>query len=222
MPNEGEKDRAHEAPAQPAVVQASAHSPRTVGESNFHDGTTEVNVGHPDFRSTARAGPQGSQQTFQGTGGAQGEEDDLEVCESLRGALNRGGGTWQKFMRTEHVDEIDAFSTDKTGKRLNVQVTRVERTAWAQLARSGAASARQSVDVRVGVIRTAIGDKSQQLPGALKANLVLALDAIRAPGHVETAVVEAFKGKYQQWAAAQGFDQVWLVGPTDRLTYRLD
>jgi hypothetical protein len=51
---------------------------------------------------------------------------------------------------------------------------------------------------------------------------VLALDALRSPGHVMPQVVHDFRTRHSDWAQCLGYSEIWLVGPTAALTYRLD
>jgi hypothetical protein len=56
---------------------------------------------------------------------------------------------------------------------------------------------------------------------AVRADLVLALDAIRSPGHADTAVAETFVQAYGTWARSPGYRAIWLVGPVASLCHRL-
>jgi hypothetical protein len=64
--------------------------------------------------------------------------------------------------------------------------------------------------------------KSDKLSVRQRAQLVLALDADRLPALALEPVVREFRSRHGPWSAAQGFQQVWLVGPEARLTWRLD
>jgi hypothetical protein len=48
------------------------------------------------------------------------------------------------------------------------------------------------------------------------------LDATRLPAHGFDAVVEAFRSRWGAWTKGLGFDEVWVVGPSESLTWRLD
>lgn len=102
---------------------------------------------------------------------------------------------------------------------LPVQVTRVERAALGTLAQTGQATLQRSIEERVADIRAAV--ESKLYPDAQRRKLLLALDAIRSPGHVEDAVVAAFLATHGTWAVGLGHRAIWLVGPTVELTRRL-
>jgi hypothetical protein len=80
-----------EAPAQTAHARVNVPSPRVVTVSHYPDGSEEIVVGSEGFRSSSITG--GQRQDFKGRA-AQGEEDVLQVCRSLRAALEREGESW--------------------------------------------------------------------------------------------------------------------------------
>ena len=55
-----------------------------------------------------------------------------------------------------------------------------------------------------------------------RSNLMLALDATRLPVLGFEDVVEEFQARFGTWIKSLGFEAVWLVGPQDSLTWRLD
>jgi hypothetical protein len=100
-------------------------------------------------------------------------------------------------------------------------VTQVERAVWSRLARDRHATLRRSVPELALDIRTAVESKSKKYSSAQRSKLLLALDAIRAPGYVHDAVVAAFISDHGKWAAHLGYRAIWLVGPTADLTRQL-
>jgi hypothetical protein len=202
-----------------AEVVVTAPSPRVATHSHYPDGTEEIAVGGEGFRSSSIAGGNHQRQDFHGRP-AQNEEDVLQVCRSLRAALQREGQVWARFsLPPTHADDADAVAEDDTGAVLRVQVTRVERAAWGTLAQTGQATLQRSIEERVEDIRAAV--ESKLYPDAQRRKLLLALDAIRSPGYVEDAVVAAFLATHGTWAAGLGYQAIWLVGPTVELTRRL-
>jgi hypothetical protein len=73
-----------------AEVVVTAPSPRVATHSHYPDGTEEIAVGGEGFRSSSIAGGNHQRQDFYGRP-AQNEEDVLQVCRSLRAALQREG-----------------------------------------------------------------------------------------------------------------------------------
>jgi hypothetical protein len=73
-------------------------------------------------------------------------------------------------------------------------------------------------------IRVAIEVKAndRKLPKATRRGLVLALDATRLPASGFDSVVREFRSKWGDWASKLGVDAIWLLGPLDSLTWRLD
>ncbi len=202
-----------------AEAVVTVPSPRVATHSHYPDGTEEIAVGGEGFRSSSIAGGNDQRQDFHGRP-AQNEEDVLQVCRSLRAALQREGQVWGPFsLPPTHADDADAVAEDSSGAVLRVQVTRVERVAWRTLAQSGQATLERSIEERVADIRAAV--ESKLYPEAQRRNLLLALDAIRSPGYVEGPVVAAFLAAHGAWAAGLRYRAIWLVGPTAELTNRL-
>jgi len=202
-----------------AEAVVTVPSPRVATHSHYPDGTEEIAVGGEEFRSSSIAGANHQRQDFHGRP-AQNEEDVLQVCRSLRAALQREGQVWARFsLPPTQADDADAIAEDGAGAVLRVQVTRVERAAWGRLAQSGQATLRRSIEERVPDVRAAV--ESKLYPDAQRRKLLLALDAIRSPGYVEDPVVAVFLATHGTWAAGLGYQAIWLVGPTAELTHQL-
>jgi hypothetical protein len=69
----------------------------------------------------------------------------------------------------------------------------------------------------VEALLVAIIEKKPSRPEA-----VLAINAVRTPWFIQTPVVEAFRRRYGQDARQAGFREIWVVGPNETLTERLD
>jgi len=202
-------------------ARGSAPSPRVVTHSHFDDGWEEIVVGSEGFRSSSGIGGQDRRQAYQGRP-AQGEEDVLQVCRSLRGALALHGESWGPFSSApSSQDDVDAVARKDAGAELRVQVTQVERVVWGAVAQAGQATSQRSVRELVADIQTAVESKSNKHAPAQRGKLLLALDAIRSPGHVHEPVPTASLADHGQWAAGLGYQAIWLVGPTSELTRRL-
>jgi hypothetical protein len=219
------QDDPRDAAPVPETAHAKASVPpvRVVTHSHFDDGTEEIVVGSEGFRSSSGAGGQERRQDFRGRP-AQGEEDVLQVCRSLRAALALQGEPWGPFSRAlSPDDDADAVARNDAGAELRVQVTQVEqRVVWGRVARAGQVSSQRSVRELVANIRAAVESKvKKKYSLAQRSNLPLALDAIRSPGHVHEPVPTRFLADHGQWAAGLGYQAIWLVGPTAELTRRL-
>jgi hypothetical protein len=215
-------DRQDAAPvAETAHARVSVPPVRVVTHSHFDDGSEEIVVGSEGFRSSSGAGGEDRRQDFQGRP-AQGEEDVLQVCRSLRGAIAHQGETWDRFSPAlSSQDDVDAVARNDAGAELRVQVTQVERAAWKTLAQTRQATSQRSVEELVADIRTTVESKSKKHTPAQRSKLLLALDAIRSPGHVHEPVPARFLADHGPWAAGLGYQAIWLVGPTAVLTRRL-
>jgi hypothetical protein len=113
------------------------------------------------------------------------------------------------------------MAEDSHGNRLQVQVTRVEHTAWKEVARTGRAESVETDEQRATAIWDAITKKSRRIPPKQRAQLMLALDATRTPGYLRNSVVDEFRTRYGEQAGKLGYVAVWLVGPTPALTFQI-
>jgi hypothetical protein len=219
-----------DAVARPGTAHAKAEVPqaRVITESHHPDGTASTVVRAGDFVASSVTGGGQQRQDFQGRP-SQGEQDVLQVCRSLRFALEREGEVWGRFGQPRgRPDDVDAVARNAAGDRLQVQVTRIERAAWEVLGRHGQATLQRGPEELAAAIRAALeskGDPSPQrrggIPARQRSEILLALDAISSPAYADEAVVAAFLAGHREWAAGLGFRAVWLVGPTVALTRRL-
>jgi hypothetical protein len=118
------------------------------------------------------------------------------------------------------VNDVDAVAHNDTG-RLSVQVVRVEQEVWAELGRSGQADRSIAAAGLASAVLRVIDNKARHYPPAQRKVLVVALDAIRAPGYTQRWVVDVIRNQHTEQIAQFGFSAIWLVGPTSELTYRL-
>jgi hypothetical protein len=158
----------------------------------------------------------------------QGEEDTLRACQILVTKLNEAGGDWdQPSLVCDGPVDCAAIDREDASCRLYIQVVRanVDSRSWATLNQTGKIEetgvAKQTL---VEQIKAAIEAKAndRKLPMATRRGLVLALDATRLPASGFDSVVREFRSKWGDWANKLGFDGIWLVGPLDSLTWRLD
>lgn len=158
----------------------------------------------------------------------QGEEDTLRACQILVSRLNQAGDGWeQPRLLCDGPVDCEAVHREATGRKLSIQVVRanVDPALWRTLNQTGrieeSGFAKEAV---VEQIKAAIEAKAtdRKLPARARDGLVLALDATRLPVSGFDAVVREFRSNWGDWAHKLGFDAVWLVGPLDSLSWRLD
>jgi hypothetical protein len=198
---------------------------RAVKHGRFPDGTEKISVsaGDESWGSASVSVGEDQTQDFHGEV-AQNEDDVLQVCRTLRSELNVQGGRWSRFRSAPgETSDVDAIADDESGgPPMHVQVTRVERGAWAILAREKKPRLHLTKAELADGIRSAVELKTGKYPPAQRAQLVLALDACRSPAYAMAEVVEIFRLAHQEWLDELGYRAVWLVGPTGALTTQLD
>jgi hypothetical protein len=159
----------------------------------------------------------------------QGEEDTLPACRILVRAMNRIGGTWNEPSPVE-ADDADceaSNATDRTVEPLRIQVVRaiVDSGVWQTSASSGQYE-RSGADVKelAMLMMDALKKKldPKKIPPAQRPRLVLALDATRFPALAFDSVVSSFQEQHVAAITGTGFRSIWIVGPTESLTKRLD
>ena len=156
----------------------------------------------------------------------QGESGTIDVCRILVRRLNQEGTSWADPIdlteKTDRFEEgVDCEAHDN-GNLLKIQVTRVERDIWRDLSKNKKASKRSDVDSIIEVIRNVILAKTKPIPVDQRKELVLALDATETPAYALEVVTGAFRDKYTDAVAQLGYQGVWMVGPEETLTFRLD
>ena len=86
--------------------------------------------------------------------------------------------------------------------------------------------AHEVLDCQDGSLYTGIAIETKandrRIPQSSRCGLLLALDATRLPALGFDAVVEAFRNDWGLWTKSLGFDSVWLIGPSESMTWRLD
>jgi len=98
----------------------------------------------------------------------------------------------------------------------------VDTELWKTLNLEGKIERKENSTVLAKQIKSAIEAKARKIPTASRPRLVLALDATRLPAMGFDAVVEDFRSKWSAWASKLGFGSIWLVGPSESLTWQLD
>jgi hypothetical protein len=207
-------------------VSPEAHDPRVVTESNFPDSSKETAVGSVGFKSTTSISPSSELSHELRGQPVQGESDVLQVCRSLQEALHRTG---VEIVGSFHIPEgretgIDAEGKTTTGSVVRVQVVGViDQETMAALGRDGRVSSQRNAEELANDICSAIKRKSKAYPDSQRAEVLLALDAIKSPAHVTPEVVMAVtREPCVQILRSSGFASIWLVGPIGPLTHQLD
>ena len=235
-----EKGNANERDPCPSCGSTTRQFDQTIEETvrvsdNFmmevqHEGRT---VG---FRESAREGRAASGDdhgdgtlslTLTGTS-PQGEEDTASACRVLVRAMNGKGDTWNApAAGTGDVDCVATNAADEKAAPLNIQVVRaiVDPEMWHSLAARGMLEKPKVEAEKIAdLIADALGKKldPRKIPLPQRPALVLALDATRLPALAFDAVIDSFRERHGALVRGAGFRSVWLVGPSESLTKRLD
>ncbi|MFI7588804.1 hypothetical protein ACIB24_17185 [Spongisporangium articulatum] len=174
------------------------------------------------WRSTANSAESGERQTFAGRPPRH-EDDVLEVCALLRAALVGLGLSLGPFVVDGgRVDDVDATADTADGDTIQLQVVRAaQEQVWRQLGREGQASS-MTTDAELALaVVDAVKHKHGKYPMEQRARLVLAVDAIRAPGFALDGVVQRLRADYRVELAEAGFRAVWLIGPSHQQVHLL-
>lgn len=157
---------------------------------------------------------------------AQGEDDTLEVCHILIRAMEQQGEHWSTPRPGEQdVDCIATSAMDPCRDPLCIQVVRAieDRDVWSAMAKSGRLTfSHTAIDDICKLLAKAVQKKINGIPPRQRPELVLALDANRLPALLFDSVVETFRNEYRTTLITSGFASIWIVGPSESLTRRLD
>lgn len=158
---------------------------------------------------------------------AQNEGRTLETCHALVKTLRQRGERWHLPQLVGQSDDCDCTSQslDDVEQHLRIQHVRVltDSATWRDLAMAKLYTSQASeVSVLAQAIRDAIQKKAQRTAKVQRAELALALDSMTTSAFALGPVVRAFRAAHGTWCKDLGFRSVWLVGPSDETTYRLD
>jgi len=154
----------------------------------------------------------------------QGEEDTLSACRILVSKFNHAGGNWNQPIKGDGVVDCQAADRQCEERKVYIQIVRaiVDTELWKTLNLEGKVERSDNSAVLAEQIKSAIDAKAQKIPAVSRRGLVLALDATRLPVLGFDAVVGDFRSKWSAWASTLGFDSIWLVGPSESLTWQID
>ncbi len=152
----------------------------------------------------------------------QNEEDTARVCELLATVKSSDG---VRFRAVEQSDrDVDGELHSDTDEVQEIQVVRAwsESDLWRTLSIESHAQRSLTISEAIELLRVAIDNKRNRLPVAQRRKLILALDAGRLPGLALEPVVAALLAGDRSGILSAEFAEIWLVGPNERLTWRLD
>lgn len=157
----------------------------------------------------------------------QGEQDTLAVGQKLIDVLNKAGDKWSNPELGEGVVDCASYDLEDPNKKIEIQVIRAStnQQLWKSLSATGEIDRlRITIDELVSDLRTSIDKKASEriIPSNIRSSITLALDATRLAGHTLDRVVNQFRNDYSEYSKSLGFDSIWIVGPTESLTSRLD
>ncbi len=155
----------------------------------------------------------------------QGEDGTLECCIRLITTKRLAGESWENPGSLQREGYVDAVSTSPDcSQNLKIQVVRafVEQGFWHTLKKAKVSSVNLFPSGAADLLRDAINSKVEKIPFVKRQGILLLLDATDVPALVLTNVVDAFHKAHGDWCEKQGFSEVWIAGPWQEMTYRLD
>ena len=145
---------------------------------------------------------------------------ELAVCNMLIHKLNLDSGSWGTAEDFEKVEkDVDCFARDAENHELRVQVTMAEydQEVWRNLRRGLEVNRKATPDDFADRLLEVIKKKATRA----RPNIVLAIDASQMSQFAFDQVRSSFSSRHRSCAASIGFKEIWLVGPTPDLTFRL-
>ena len=127
-------------------------------------------------------------------------------------------GYWGNAEEFEKVEkDVDCFARDAENHELRVQVTMAEydQEVWRNLRRGLEVNRKATPDDFADRLLEVIKKKATRA----RPNIVLAIDASQMAQFA--LVSNSFSSRHRSYAASVGFKEIWLVGPTPDLTFRL-
>jgi hypothetical protein len=200
-------------------------SGRLVAQKDSTDGTEAIRVADSQKRSSAtNLDANGTlSHTIEGPS-PKGEADTLDVCRVLIKRLNMDGGRWSEPSRPEGPEGgIDCVASDGQ-QNLYIQVTRAvsNQDTWRQLRHSGSVATITTIEHAADDLLDCARAKARGVPRDQLSGIVLALDAMDNVSHSLKAVIMDFRKRHGHTVRALGFKAVWVVGPLESQTSRLD
>jgi hypothetical protein len=137
------------------------------------------------------------------------------------------GEAWNEPHRRERTDDTDCEAESAArpgGGLLRIQVVRAiaDPVVWRTLSEARTLAASHTAEQVADWMADSVKRKRDQIPPRQRGELVLALDAIRLPVCAFDSVVSSVRERHGAFLESTGFQSVWVVGPTEELTKRLD
>lgn len=200
-------------------------SGRLVVQKISTDGTQAIRVADSQKRSSATDLTSDGTLSFSiGGPSPQGETNTLDVCKTLVHKLNLEGGHWSEPVVPEGRETgIDCITKDGL-QELNIQVTHAvsDQNTWRQLGQMRRVTVTTTVQNAADDLLHRARDKSRKASRNQLANTILAIDAMDTASHSLRIVINEFRQRHGSALRQLGFQEVWVVGPLEELTERLD
>jgi hypothetical protein len=215
----------------PPFFQVNVNDNVAIGEKNMIHGTGDesegIRIADSEGQSVAAdVNPNGIIDYSIKGKSRQGESGTIEVCKILIERLNQNGANWSHPIDLNTIEESEEQGVDCEACDgdliLHIQVTRVERSIWRTLSIKKEVSKNSDIRELVETIKSVIFKKSRTISSDQRKELILALDAVETPDYAFEKVIKLFREAHHSEIAALGFKGVWLVGPNEAMTYRLD
>lgn len=154
----------------------------------------------------------------------QGEDGTDVAARNLVERLNQFGANWNNPNRPQGAEDGSDFMATDRDTLLRIQVTRAyaESTFWRDLAFAHDVEREFAVTEAAEQLWRVVSAKAARLAPATRVSLVLALDATQICVLASLGVMIAYKQQYALDTRNLGFQAVWVVGPTEKLTWQLD
>lgn len=157
----------------------------------------------------------------------QGEQDTLHVGQILIKVLNNSGDNWSKPEIGDGVADCVAYDLNNNKKKIEIQIIRAstDQELWKRLATKGQINnERVPINEIISDIMITIKTKGneQTIPSNIRQSITLALDANRLSAYTLDDIINKFHKTYGKEVKSFGFNSIWIVGPIEALTHRLD
>jgi hypothetical protein len=200
-------------------------SGRLVAQKESMDGSEAIGVADSQKRSSATNLDVNGKLSYTIKGPSpKGEADTLDVCRVLIQRLNIDGGLCSEPVRPEGPEGgVDCVANDGQ-QDLYIQVTRAvsSQDIWRQLGQSGSVATNTTIEQAADDLFACARAKAREVPRAQLSEIVLALDAMDTASHSLKVVVKDFRKRHGLAVRELGFKAVWVVGPLESQTSRLD
>lgn len=155
-----------------------------------------------------------------------GEEGTIQACQRLVAHMNSKNEQWREASEISGVQHIDATAEGigiNAGVLLKIQVVRAltDSAFWQSLGCIGSKTLNLSLSECADILKRAIEFKAGKIPPDIRAEFALVLDSNDLPGLALDSVVQEFLARHSIWTRAQGFRDVWLVGPSKEMVNHL-